>query len=392
MNKKLSLGMVLGLLFIVVVITSTITISITTSQYNQILEGLPEKIEKYDVLDELDSILSKNYYNEDADEIILEAMAQGYLEGLNDGNCEYFTEEEYADYKAETIGEMDGIGITVSKNDDGYMKITAVYDGSPALEAGLEVGYVIVAFDGIDLSDDTYDEMLERIQTDKVSSVNLTYVVDEERITVDITTGYMAQSVKTEIYESVGYIKISNFYSTTTAEIQAAVDMFQASGIEALVLDLRDNSSVNYAYAIEALDIFAPMTDSTTPAMQVLGEDDIVLATYETTAGEINLPVMVLINSNTKGAAEIFACNMRDFSKAELLGTTTAGDGLMQEVFELSSGSAVLITTGKIMPYKSENFNDIGLEPDYVVNEEANYDNLEEDIAFMQAASILTQE
>lgn len=392
MNKKISIGMVVGLMFIVILATSSITITITSNQYNEILEDLPDKIEKYDVLDELDNIISKNYYNEDAEEMNIEAMAQGYLEGLSDGECEYFSAEEYVTYLAQTQGQMDGIGIEAAKSSTGDMKVTAVYDGSPADEAGLEVGDIIIAFDGVEVNVSNYDEMLEKVQGNKLSTVNLTYQSDDEEFTIDVVQGYEEQSVKVEIYDTVGYIEISNFYSTTATEIQAAIDMFIASGIQDVVIDVRENSSVNYDYAIQALDIFVPMTETTTPAMQVIGYDDNVLQTYETTAGEVNLSTIILISSKTEAAAELFACNMRDFSKAELLGSSTAGDGLMQEVFELSSGSAVLLTTGKILAYKSDCFEGSGLEPDYeiIVNETS--ESIEEDSQFLQAVAILTQE
>lgn len=393
MNRKISLGMVIALLCLCIGITSAISVKLLSDEYNKILEGLPERLERYDVLDELDEIIKENYYGNTKEKDLEVALAQGYISGLGDKSSVYMTAQSYAEYKSEINGDMYGIGVEYEKNDDGYIEITTVYDGSPAHSTGLKKGDVIVAFDGIRIDVNNYDEMASKLSGDKLTSVNIIYKRGETETNVTIVKGYEAKSVTTDVYESVGYIKISSFYPTTASQIETALNTFLSSGITGIVVDLRDNNSANYNYAIECLDLFVPMSDAERPAATVIDENGNTVATYATTSGEVNLPVMVLVSKKTQKAAEIFACNMRDFGKGKIIASSkTKGSGLVQEIFELSTGSAVLLSTGKIVPYTSESFDGVGLSPDYKKELEAQTDSIFEDSQFLYAVSLLSGE
>lgn len=393
MNKKISLGIVIALLCLAVFTSSAITMKALSDEYNDILKGLPEKLERYEILDELDDIIKENYYGNTEEKDLEQAIAQGYVNGLGDKSTVYMTAEKYMEYKAEINGDMSGIGAEYEKNGDGYIEITKVYEGSPAFGSGLKKGDVIVAFDGIRIDANNYDEMADKLQGDKLTSVNIIYKRGESETNVTIVKGYEAQSVTTNVYESIGYVKISSFYPTTASQIQSALDSFLSSAITGIVLDLRDNNSSNYECAIDCLDLFVQMSDAEKPAATVIDENGNVVSTYSTTPGEINLPVMVLVSKKTQKAAELFACNMRDFGKGEIIGDgNTKGSCLVQEIFELSSGSAVLLSTGKILPYISESFDEVGITPDYEKEAEKETDNIFEDGQFLYAVSLLTGE
>lgn len=393
MNKKISLGVAASFAVLVAALAAAITLSIVGSEYNSILKGLPEKIERYEILDELDDIINDNYYGKSEEAGLEQAIAQGYVAGLGDSSSVYMTADRYTEYLSEENGDMFGIGAEYTKNKSGYIEITKVYDGSPAENSGLKKGDVIVAFDGIRIDASNYDEMEAKLEGDKLTSVNIIYSRDGTENNITVVKGYEAQSVFTDAYNNVGYIEITSFYPSTASQTQQAIDKFLSSNITAVVIDLRKNTSGNYEEAIKTLDVFVPMSDSDRAAATVLDKNGNTVKTFSTSSGEVSLPAAVLVSGETSKAAELFACNMRDFNKGMIFGAAnTSGSAMMQEIFELSGGSAVLLTTGLIMPYKSENFNGVGLVPDYTVEASAQSDVIAEDSQFLYAVSVLNGE
>lgn len=393
MNKKISLGVAVSLFILVAALASAITMGVVGKEYNSILKGLPEKIERYEILDELDDVINNNYYGKSEGADLEQAIAQGYVEGLGDKNSVYMTADRYKEYLSEVNGDMFGIGAEYVKSKNGYIEIVKVYDGSPAENSGLKAGDVIVAFDGIRIDVNNYDEMEAKLEGDKLTSVNIIYSRGGTEANVTVVKGYEAQSVFTGVYNSVGYIEITDFYPSTAEQTKQAIDKFISSDITAVVVDLRGNTSGNYEQAMKTLDVFVPMSDAERAAATALDENGNTVKVFTTTSGEVNLPVAVLVSGETQKAAELFACNMRDFNKGMIFGSVnTKGSAMMQEIFELSKGSAVLLTTGIIMPYKSESFNGTGVSPDYVTEESAKSDVLEQDAQFLYAVSVLRGE
>ena len=390
MNKKIPLGVVIGLLILAIFASSAISIGVMTKEYDKILEGLPEKIERYGIIDELDDIINSNFYGKSEEKNLEIAIAQGYVEGLGDGSSKYMSAEKYAEYLSENSGNMLGVGIDYQKSSDGYIEVTRVYESSPAESAGLKKGDVIIAFDGIMIDAENYKEMEEKLVGDKLTSVNIIYKRGDKETSVSLVKGYEASSVFSDVYENIGYIRISDFYPGTTQQVKLATDKFISSGIKTIIVDLRNNSSANYDVAMETLDIFVPMSDSQKPAASVIDENGNVVKTYSTTSGEVNARIGVLVSMGTEKAAELFACNLRDFGKGEIFAVkSTGGSALVQEIFELSSGGAVLLTTGKIVPYISESFDTVGLVPDYTVESGTTGDSFTEDTQFLYAVSML---
>lgn len=390
MNKKIPLGIAVGLICIAVVISSAVTMSVVSDKYNDILGGMPEKIERYKIIDELDKIINNNYYGKKNEESFELAFAHGYVDGLGDNYSRFLSADEYAEYMARSQGEMSGIGIEYQKNKSGYILVTNVYDNSPAQSAGLADGDVIVAFDGIMIDANNYNEMEQKLSGDKLTSVNITYRRNSKDTTVNIVKGYEAKSVSSKAYGNVGYIKISDFYASTAEQTEQAVNSFVSSDMKAVVIDVRDNASTNFDACMKVLDIFVPINDASAPAAVVVDENGKTVTQYTTSSGEVNLPMAVLINANTAAAAELFACNMRDFGKAELVGNSTKGIGLKREVFQLSDGSAVLLSVGEVKPYRSESFNTVGLTPDLESELKTKTKQLASDSQFLDALTLVS--
>lgn len=392
MNKKIPLGIAIGLICIALTVSCAVTMLAVGNRYNNILEDLPEKMNRYSLIEELDKIVDGNYYGKKNDDTFELAFAHGYIGGLGDNYSRFLTADEYAQYVSETNGNMSGIGIEFQKNKKGYIEITEVYDGSPAQSSGLSAGDVIIAFDGIMINAGNYNEMAAKLAGDKLTTVNITYTSNGKDTTVNIVKGYEAQSVSSKVYGNVGYLKISNFYSTTADRVSQEISKFTSSGLRAIVIDLRSNNSANYDAAMKTLDIFVPMNDASVPAASIVGENERVISKYATAAGEVSLPTAVLIGPKTSAAAELFAANMRDFGKAELVGSVTAGVGLKRDVFRLSGGNAVLLSVGEVRAYRSGSYNGAGVAPDLDSELKQSTNQLSKDSQFLDALTLVSPE
>lgn len=390
MNKRISLGIALTMCIIVAVISGFVCYEIIDTNYDKILEGVPERMKRYDLLDEVDSIIKGNYYGEIDGGYVSDALIKSYVESLGDTNSAYMTHKEYEEYKKEMQGNMQGIGIDYEKNSKSQIKITKVYDSSPAKNAGLKKGDVIVAFDGIKLTDKNYKELSSKLE-DSTSSVNIIYSRDNKEKALTAQKGYEAESVFSGVYDNqIGYIEISDFYSGTPEQVASAVETFVMSGINAIVIDLRDNKSVNFDAAMETLDVFLPLTTQEKPAATVVDNSGSIVKVYNTTSGEVNLPVAVLVSGNTASAAEVFAADMRMMNKCEIYGKeNTKGNCLVQEIFELSQNGVLLLSVGKILPYSGEGYEKSGITPDHILEYKTQNEDYTKDKLFLYAASDL---
>jgi carboxyl-terminal processing protease len=391
MNKKISLGTVIGLIAIAIAITSAITMNAVKLSYNSILKNLPERSQRYALLEELQDIIDENYYGKRSREELLSSLGEGYVNSLGDTDDKFMTGEEYKEYLREKSGNMSGIGAKTERVKN-TLKITKVYSNSPAKKAGLKAGDIIVGFDGIKLNKSNFKELTGKLNGENLSSVNIIYKRDKTEKSVTLMKGYEIPSVEWDVYENVGYLKIADFFSKTADDLKVQTEKLVSSGMKAIIIDLRENESTNYDYMLSCLDIFVPMDSSDNHTFKVADENGNIIKTLSTTPGEVNIPVAILASTKTKAAAEFFCSAMKDFSKAVIFSDgNTAGDVSLMEVFELSNGSAVLLTVGKVQPYKGESYEDEGITPDYIYESDSKGTKLSEDSQFVYAVSVLTE-
>ena len=142
--------------------------------------------------------------------------------------------------------------------------------------------------------------------------------------------------------------------------------------------------------AVAVLDVFVPLNGDT-PAATLVDHSGETVASFSTSAGEVNLPMAVLVSSATQSAAELFACDLRDFGKAQLVGAQTKGDALVTQSFRLSNGDSLVIPVGVMLPFKSESFHTKGLAPDVAAKENAPAKQLSKDSQFLAAAALFLQ-
>lgn len=398
MNKKISLGLAISLIFLSVALAVTMTMVFSLNIYNGIIKDVADRSNLYSTVSEIDDLVRKNYFGELNENFLNTMMSDGFVEGVGDRYSYYMTANEYADYLDEDKGNKGGIGIiAVYDSENNNIYVSEVSAKSPAEVQGIKKGDVITAVDSVKVTSSNYEELIKKLDGEKLTNVQVTFKSGDTEKTVSVARGYSAQSVYYSVSNKVGYVKITAFYSTTVDQLEDALDYMSKNSVTAVVLDVRNTSTGLMRNAVACVDLIAPVaTEGTGALATAVDKDGKTVETFTSDSDSKSFVMSVLVNGNTSGAAELFACDLRDFGIAQLVGTKTAGNGTMQKVFELSDGSAVALTVAKIIPYKSDSFNGAGLEPDHKVELTAEQNSrlpmlqLADDPQYQKAASIVT--
>jgi len=330
--------------------------------------------ELMDKLTEIDYLYRNYYVGEMDDETLMDMILTGYVAGTGDAYARYYNAEALESFTQDIQGEMAGIGINVIYDAETQLiEVLNVMPDSPALESGVQIGDMIV-YVGEDKQSVTslgYYGAVAQLQgelgTEAVFTVargkDLSELVDFRITRAKITE----QTVMYHVYEpdvSVGVIKITGFDVKTPEQFVAAVeDLTTAQGCEKLVIDLRYNPGGELTSIVTVLDYLLPEG----PIIRIFDADGNQVDAYNSEAGELNIPMAVLVNGSTASAAELFTSAVRDYSKATIVGTTTYGKGCMQTTVPLSGGGAVSITYRMYSPPFSESYHGIGIVPDVVL-------------------------
>lgn len=367
MNKKISISMALTIAIIAMTVTFSITMILARQMFDATIPSVKEKESMYSKIAELDKYVRANYYGDIQDATLNDMMAYGYVLGIGDKNANYYTAKQYAELVEVQNGNIVGIGVEVVKDSSGYARITKVYDSSPASELGLEVGGFITAINGSEVKGLTAANVTAQLQGEAGTEVTVTYMAPDGT-TADHTINrsrYTIPSVEYKMLgESYGYIRIYRFDGTTQSTFSKAVEDLQNQGAKALVFDLRDNAGGQMDVAVNCIDQLVPEADIVF-AEDKNGEQTLLGSSDES---HVDLPMVVLVNSGTASTAELFAASLRQLSGALLVGTTTAGKGTIQaEPYRMSDGSAVVITTAKMLISDKTSFDGTGLTVDVEV-------------------------
>lgn len=399
MNKKISLGLALSLIFISVALAVTVTMTALMHTYDNLIKDVSDRAGMYSGLSEIDDVIRENYYGEINENLLNSMISKGYTDGLGDRYSAYMTADEYIEYKQLEKGEKGGIGVIalydeVSKG----LFITEVADSSPAKLQGMNKGDIITEVDGTKVTALNASTLLQQLEGDKLTEVTVTFTHENTPKAVKVARGYTMQTVYySQASDTVGYIKITAFYENTAKELEDAIKFFNDKSISSVIFDVRGNADGFVSYATACLDILVPVaTEGTGALATAVDKNGNTIETFTSDSDSVSLSMCVLVNAGTSGASELFACDLRDFGKATLVGTTTAGNGTMQKIFELSDGGAVRLTVAKILPYKSESYDGVGLKCDTEVtltaeqNDRLQMLSLEEDAQYQKALSLMT--
>lgn len=348
-------------------VTFSMTMTVSMNMFNNTVSSVKNKERMYNKLSEVDRYVRANEYFDINDDTLNDTIASGYMLGISDRYARYYSAKAYSERVGLANGRLMGIGVAVVKDpSSGYARIIRVYDNTPATNVGLEVGGFITAIgDTSTRSMSDTATMTSALLGEEGSTVNIKYLTPlrEEQSFEIIHANYTTPSISTVrlMDNGVGYLRIDSFTSGTAVEFRNAVNSLTNQGATSLIFDLRDNSGENLNAALVATDYCVP--SGLIAQSQDKGGNVTDLRMSD--ENEITLPMVCLVNGSTASGAELFANALRKMAGATIVGSTTAGKGvLLSDPQSLSDGSAVVITVGILLDNEGKNWNGTGLTPD----------------------------
>lgn len=367
MSKKVSLGVAATVTLIAMAVTFSMTMTVSMNMFNNTVSSVKNKERMYNKLSEVDRYVRANEYFDINDDTLNDTIASGYMLGISDRYARYYSAKAYSERVGLANGRLMGIGVSVVKDpSSGYARIIRVYDNTPATNVGLEVGGFITAIgDTSTRSMSDTAAMTSALLGEEGSAVSIKYLTPlREEQSFEIThANYTTPSISTVrlMDNGVGYLRIDSFTSGTAVEFRNAVNSLTNQGATSLIFDLRDNSGENLNAALVATDYCVP--SGLIAQSQDKGGNVTDLRMSD--ENEITLPMVCLVNGSTASGAELFANALRKMAGATIVGSTTAGKGvLLSDPQSLSDGSAVVITVGILLDNEGKNWNGTGLTPD----------------------------
>lgn len=367
MSKKVSLGVAATVTLIAMAVTFSMTMTVSMNMFNNTVSSVKNKERMYNKLSEVDRYVRANEYFDINDDTLNDTIASGYMLGISDRYARYYSAKAYSERVGLANGRLMGIGVAVVKDpSSGYARIIRVYDNTPATNVGLEIGGFITAIgDTSTRSMSDTAAMTSALLGEEGSIVSIKYLTPlREEQSFEIThANYTTPSISTVrlMDNGVGYLRIDSFTSGTAVEFRNAVNSLTNQGATSLIFDLRDNSGENLNAALVATDYCVP--SGLIAQSQDKGGNVADLRMSD--ENEITLPMVCLVNGSTASGAELFANALHKMAGATIVGSTTAGKGvLLSDPQSLSDGSAVVITVGILLDNEGKNWNGTGLTPD----------------------------
>ena len=315
----------------------------------------------------LEGLIEEEYYQEVSTDQLLDGAMKGLFEGLEDPYSQYYTEEEFEVLKEQTSGSFVGIGVYIGIDPETEdITIISPIEGSPAEQAGIKAGDVVLAVDSNSVGSEKIDDEIKKIKGEENTTVELTVQRDGSQLdyTVKRET-IVTKSVNSEVMnEDIGYLRITSFDENTYKEFQEHMSTLQESDIKGLVIDLRDNPG-------GLLDVCVDIADD------LIGTGTIVYTKdnagnkeyYKSDEKEVDLPMVVLINGGSASASEILTAALVDNNKAIAIGETSFGKGLVQSVKQLKDGTGYKLTTAQYYTPNGDYINKKGIEPKMIIED-----------------------
>lgn len=379
MKRKIVLWQVLLIVAVSIILTSMITLVFSLEIFNNKVLNISEKEKLYSKISEVDRVINQYYVDEYNIDDIVQNAAVGMVSGLKDRYSRYLNKQQMQYYLDSSNGTLVGIGISVKLSIDGYIEIVSVYENSPASLDGVLKGDIILKVNGKDVKEMGYESAVNSVRGSEGSFVDITFKRNDrilekkiERKKIEVT------SVESRMIGNDGYIKIIEFNQSTIDQFKRSLKSLSDSGAKSLIFDVRNNLGGTLDSVVAMLDMLLP--EGPIVSATYKGDKTSVLAKSD--AKEINLPMVVLANSNTASAGELFTAALKDYNKATIVGEKTYGKGVMQTLIPLSDGTGVNLTTAYFNPPKSGNFNNKGILPDIEIKltdeQKQNFINLDE--------------
>lgn len=330
------------------------------------------------------------YADSVSEKVLNESAIKGYVEGLGDPYSVYYDAEETKALMESTSGEFGGIGVGLTQDvDTMIITFTQVYDKSPGEKAGFEQGDILYKVNGEDVTGQDLDHVVTKIRGEKGTEVEISVLRGEkmeEYTAVVIRDIIEVATVAYELLEdSIGYIMVSGFEKVTYHQFEEAIEDLKSQGMKGLIVDLRNNPGGNLSTVCDMTDLILP------EGIIVYTEDKNGNKKTEMSDEEhqLKLPLVVLVNGSSASASEIFAGAVQDHEVGKIVGTTTYGKGIVQQIYGLSNDTALKLTISEYFTPNGRSIHGKGIVPDVVVEYKYDEANPEADNQLQAAIDIL---
>lgn len=327
----------------------------------------------------------KSYYVEGAeDNKLIEGAIKGMFESLGDPYSVYMTKNEFKNFNEATKGSYGGIGVIVTRSEDGYVTVVAPIEDTPGERAGLKTNDKIIKVDDKEIIGIDLDAAVNLMKGKKGTQVTLTVMRDnikEPQVFKIKREEIVLKTVKSNMMENdLGYIRISMFDEDTGSEFKRALTALEAKNMKGLVIDLRQNPGGFINQCVEVADELLDEGLIVYTEDKAKNRED-----YKSKKGKLDVPFVILIDEGSASASEIVSGAVKDRKAGLLIGTKSFGKGLVQSIEQLRDGSGVKLTTQKYYTPNGISINKVGIQPDIEVKAlEPRGDEKPEDIKDVQ--------
>ncbi len=337
--------------------------------------------EEVELLAEAITIIQSDYVTEVEPKKLIYGALKGLVESL-DRHSQFLDPTAYSEMQVETKGEFGGVGLEIAISKDGMLTVIAPIDDTPASAANLKPQDKVVKIDGQTTRGISLHEAVKRLRGRPSTKVNLTILRESENRVFDVNlvrAVIKIRSVKEAqmVADRIGYIRITEFQDNTPRDLKKALENLEQTGIDGLILDLRNNPGGLLDVAIEVAETFVPKGKRIlTTKGRIKSQNLEFISKME--QPHVAYPMVILVNGGSASASEIVAGALRDHRRAILMGAKTFGKGSVQTVIPLRDGSAIRLTTSLYYTPSGQSIHGEGLEPDVVVEEKERKEEEEE--------------
>ena len=360
----------------IVIIAGLMAIAVSSVAISGALSGA-EKKQKNDLFRQVElfsdtlAIIQTDYVDEAKPKDLIYGALKGMLSSL-DAHSQFMDPDTYNELKVDTEGKFDGLGIEITIKDALLTVITPI-DDTPAWKAGVKAGDRIVKINDELTRDMTLTDAVKRMRGKPGDPVKITVLRESEKKLLEFTIVRDVIKIKNIkeariLEDSIGYIRLVEFRENTAADFKAALDKLKKEGMQALILDLRNNPGGLLDVAVKLAEKFVEKgklivytkARKQTQNLEFLSRERQPL---------IDLPMAILINEGSASGSEIVAACLQDYKRAIILGTKSFGKGSVQTIIPLNDGSALRLTTSKYFTPLGKEIHNKGVLPDIVVEE-----------------------
>lgn len=365
MNKKVSIGVTLALVIIAIALTVSITTVVAMRQFNNIVSDVGKRQVMLNYIIDMDKLVREHLQNID-EEKLRTSLAKGYIAGLDDPYAAYLSADEYTAELSAREGKVTGFGVELLRSNTGEIVVSSVQKNSPAAAAGLQKYDVITAVDSTAVAEMGLTEVRNRLAHNK--KIILTYTREGESKALDISAS-LYTTVNVEGYmldETTGYIRIRSFNNLTFEQFKSTYAALESQGAAHFIYDVRGVNGGSLEAAKSVIGYLLPRgvygysVDRKSGTQNQLKAED----TFESDKNSATL-----VNSQTSGVAEFFAGVLQERGKTSVVGVKTAGNGMVQEYYAITSdGSALRLSIASLHLLNGGAIDKVGVTPNQVVD------------------------